>query len=191
MTLTTRSGRNPSQNEHELRGFIKLLQDRKVRSYLEIGARHGDTFYEVVKHLPPGSRAVAVDLPGGLWGSVKSKSYLQEAVAELQGLGYDASVLYGDSKTDATRSLVQRRGPYDAMLIDGDHTLVGVSADWENYGKMAPIVAFHDIVGWDQAEKVYGKPVEVPIFWGSLRQQHEHIEFIDEGSAMGIGVVWK
>jgi hypothetical protein len=98
-------------------------------------------------------------------------------------------VLYGDSKTDATRSLVQRRGPYDAMLIDGDHTLVGVSSDWDNYGKMAPIVAFHDIVGHGQAEKVSGNPVEVPIFWESIRQRHETVQFVDEGSAMGIGVV--
>lgn len=189
--LITRSGRNASQNEFELRSFIDLLVRRQVRSYVEIGARHGDTFFEIVKHLPAGSRAVAVDWPGGLWGNVKSKPHLQEAVAELQGLGYDASVLYGDSKTDATRSLVQRRGPYDAMLIDGDHTLAGVTSDWENYGKMAPIVAFHDIVGYDQAEKVYGKPVEVPLLWGSLRQQFEYLEFVDTDSQMGIGVVLK
>ena len=40
MPLQTFSGRNPSQNEFELRSFIALLRDRGVTRYLEIGARH-------------------------------------------------------------------------------------------------------------------------------------------------------
>jgi hypothetical protein len=71
--LVTRSGRPPSQIEAELSGFIGLLQERNVRRYLEIGARHGDTFHEVMRSLPVGSVGVAVDLPGGLWGHVKSR----------------------------------------------------------------------------------------------------------------------
>lgn len=187
--LITRSGRTASQNEIELRGFIAYLQKRNVGRYLEIGARHGDTFYEVMRSLPAGSVGVAMDLPGGLWGTVKSRTSLEEAAHELRKQGYDATVIFGDSRTDATRSLAQRRGPYDAILIDGDHSLAGVTADWTSYGSMAAIVAFHDIVGWDQAEKVFGTPVEVPILWASLRSQFKTHEFIDDGSKMGIGVV--
>lgn len=187
--LKTFSGRRPSQNETELRGFIGLLQDRGVTRYCEIGARHGDSFHEIVINLPPGSTAVAVDLPGGLWGTVKSRNSLRRAVADLRARGYKASCLFGDSQTAATQRLVQGRGPYDAMLIDGDHTLAGVTRDWDLYRKMAPLIAFHDIVGTGQAEKVSGNPVEVPILWASLRDQFEHREFIDEGSAMGIGAL--
>lgn len=189
MALQTFSGRKPSQNEYELRSFIGLLQERGVRRYLEIGARHGDTFHEVMVSLPKGSTGVAVDLPGGLWGTDKSRSHLKRATADLKRRGYATSCLFGDSQTDATKRLIVGRGPYDAILIDGDHTLQGVTRDWLQYKDMAPIIAFHDIVGTGQAEKVNGNPVEVPILWERLRQQHVTVEFVDTDSLMGIGVV--
>lgn len=187
--LKTFSGRRPSQDESELRGFIQLLRDRGVTRYLEIGARHGDTFHEVMTSLPTGSVGVAVDLPGGLWGTEKSRNSLKAVVTDLKAKGYQASFVFGNSQTEATRKLIAGRGPFDAILIDGDHTLPGVMADWRNYGGMAPIVAFHDIVGTGQAEKVEGNPVEVPILWERIKAAHEVVEFVTSGSRMGIGVV--
>lgn len=187
--LTTRSGRNPSQNEYELRSLIGLLQERGVTRYLEIGARHGDTFFEVMTSLPPGSSGVAVDLPGALWGQNKSRKSLEAAVSELVGMGYKATFLFGNSHQDSTRRLVKGRGPYDAVLIDGDHTLSGVTKDFDSYGKLAPLVAFHDIVGVGQTEKVSMREVEVPVFWDCVKHRHEHLEFVEAGSKMGIGVL--
>lgn len=188
--LVTRSGRNASQNEAELTGFIGLLQREGVTRYCELGARHGDTVWTIATSLPIGATVVAVDLPGGLWGTRKSQKSLVECIAELKGLGYKASVIFGDSQTDATRRLVKGRGPYDAILIDGDHTLAGVTRDWELYRKLAPLIAFHDIVGEGQAEKVYNNPVEVPILWESIKRTSQKVEeFIAPGSGMGIGVV--
>jgi hypothetical protein len=187
--LKTFSGRRASQNEVELRGFIGLLRDRGVTRYCEIGARHGDTFHEIAINLPVGSTVVAVDLPGGLWGTVKSRDALQAVIADLCAKGYKASCLFGDSQTPATQRLVQGRGPYDAMLIDGDHTLAGVTRDWDNYRDMAPLIAFHDIVGTGQAEKVSGNRVEVPMLWASLKGRYPSHEFIASGSTMGIGVL--
>lgn len=192
--LVAFSGRRPSQIPFELRSFIKLMRDQGVKRYLEIGSREGDTFVEVLDGLGHGLTGVAVDLPGGLWGKETTRGKLERAVRHLSGQGHKASCLFGDSKTDATRRLVVCRGPYDAILIDGDHTLPGVCADWLAYGKMARIVAFHDIVGHGQAEKVHGNPVEVPKFWSLLKLRaddcgFECLEFVEEGSAMGIGVV--
>ena len=189
MSLATRSGRRASQNELELTSLAHLLQDRGVTSYCEIGARHGDTFHFLMTQLPPGSVGVAVDLPGALWGTEASRASLKEAVADLCGRGYKASCLFGDSQTPAVQKLVMGRGPYDAMLIDGDHTLSGVTRDWEGYKGMAKLVAFHDIVGAGQIEKVGGRPVEVPLLWASLRAKYPSREFIGEGSTMGIGVL--
>lgn len=166
-----------------------MLVERGVKSYLELGARHGDTVFEVGIHLPLGSKIVAVDLPGGLWGTGKSRDSLKAAIAELNNRGYQASALFGDSQTEATRRLIVGRGPYDAILIDGDHTLAGVTRDWQNYGQMAPLVAFHDIVGTGQREKVHGNEVEVPVLWEQLKGCRTVREFIAPGSAMGIGVV--
>lgn len=189
MPLTTRSGRPASQNEFELRSFIDLLVERNVTRYLEVGARHGDTFFEIMRSLPAGSSGVALDLPGGLWGKRTSQSSLVDAVQELRQLGYRASYIFGDSRDKQVHALAAGRGPYDAILIDGDHTLEGVTADWEAYGPLAPLVAFHDIVGEGCAEKVHGNPVQVPLLWHVLRGAHKTVEFIDTDSKMGIGCV--
>lgn len=62
------SGRKFSQREDELRQLLRILRSEKVRSYLEIGARDGDSFHAIMSALPRGSRGVAVDLPEARWG---------------------------------------------------------------------------------------------------------------------------
>lgn len=184
----TRSGRRASQDAAELSGLISLLKEREVLRYLEIGARHGDTFWDVMRALPVGSVGVAVDLPGGAWGKKSSRHSLKECVSELQRLGYRVSGIFGDSTALATRRLVDSRGPYDAILIDGDHRYDGVKADWQHYGELAPIIAFHDIVGSEQRDAV-GNPVEVPQLWSEIAPLHEHRTFVSPGSKMGIGAI--
>jgi hypothetical protein len=187
--LTTRSGRRASQRADELGPFIELLQAEGVRRYLEIGARHGDTFFEVMRALPAGAKGVAVDLPGGAWGIRSSRAALDGAIAELRELGYDASAIYGDSQSAGVQQMVRCRGPYDAVLIDGDHRLAGVMADWAAFGKLAPLVAFHDIAGED-ATAGDGTPVEVPLAWQSIKRERRHVEIVGAARGFGIGVVW-
>lgn len=186
MIVRTFSGRRASQNEYELRCFISLLQARNVTRYLEIGARHGDTFHEVMINLPAGSFGVALDLPGGMWGIESSAHALHNAVTNLQGRGYDARLLFGDSHSLGVIQQIFELGPFDAILIDGDHRYAGVKDDWEAY--RAPIIALHDIVGYREIERVHGNPVEVPILWEEIRGDYEHEVFIAPGSTMGIGV---
>ncbi|GAB3282626.1 hypothetical protein GCM10027347_58980 [Larkinella harenae] len=193
--MKTFSGRRASQNEAELNSFIGYLQRANVKSYLEIGARHGDTFHEVMSRLPVGSYGLAVDMPGYLWGNFKSRESLRAAVKDLRDKGYDCHYLFADSQQldtvekirEIAASLPGGTG-FDALLIDGDHTLAGVTADWKNYGGLAPIVAFHDIVGTGQYEKVHHNPVEVPILWETIKRNHKTLEFVDKDSKMGIGV---
>jgi len=187
--LKTLSGRRASQNEFELRSFIKLVQEKEVKSYLEIGARHGDTFHEVMINLPKGSKGVAVDLPGGLWGRCTSKISLKAAARDLIERGYDIEVILGDSTDESIIEKVYSHGPFDAVLIDGNHQYEGVKLDFENYAPLAPVIAFHDIVGSDQIEKVHKNKVEVPILWQEIKdaKMGEVVEFIDNGSKMGIG----
>jgi hypothetical protein len=189
-SLITRSGREASQNPQEIGGFIELLQREGVRSYLEIGARHGDTFFDVMRSLPEGSRGVAVDLPGGNWGTTKSKSYLQMACDDLSARGYDVHCLFANSQESGTADIVNAMGPFDAALIDGDHLYSGVKRDWQLYGDCARLIAFHDIAGEGQRQKNSQLPVEVPRLWREIRNDFRHHEFIAPGSKMGIGVLW-
>lgn len=186
--MKTFSGRKASQNEFELKSFIQYLKDNNVRRYLEVGARHGDTFHEVMNNLRKGSYGLAMDLPGGLWGTTKSKEPLARAVEDLNRKGYECQYMYANSQSSETAYIVSKMDKFDAILIDGDHTLRGVTQDWKNYKDRAPIIAFHDIVGTGEAEKVEGNPVEVPILWAELKTKYQTIEFIDTDSKMGIGI---
>jgi hypothetical protein len=190
MRPPTFSGREASQNAAELAGFIALLRREKVTRYGEIGAREGDTFHAIMCSLPIGSHGIALDYPGGAWGKPTTRAKLERCIADLRGRGYKASCVFGDSTTTATMAQFRGRGPYDAILIDGDHRLVGVTADWRNYRECARLVAFHDIVGDGQQDK-RGNPVEVPALWRSIRTLGlVTMEFVSPGSQMGIGVVW-
>jgi hypothetical protein len=186
--LRTRSGRNASQRADELLPFIALLKERGVTSYLEIGARHGDTFYHVMRSLPRGSRGLAIDMPGGAWGTIKSVQSLMAAVNDLDACGYEVSTVMASSQLGCTVTQARKLAPFGAILIDGDHRYAGVKSDWELYGQMAPIVAFHDIVGDGQADAA-GNKVEVPRLWSELKAGHKTIEFVGPDSLMGIGVV--
>lgn len=185
----TFSGRQASQVSFEIDSLIAAFKEADVKSYLEIGARHGDTFHQVMLSLPKGSFGLAVDLPGGAWGKESSRHALFKAVTDLRRRGYDARYHFGDSTNPAIIEAVQGLGPYDAALIDGDHRYRGVKADWLAYGPMARIVAFHDIAGEGQAWR--DLQVQVPKLWNEIKGDHRHAEYIAEGSAMGIGVLWR
>jgi cephalosporin hydroxylase len=191
-TIPTLSGRNASQHPGELYPFIDLLKKHNVRRYLEIGARHGDTFHGIMSALPIGSVGVAVDLVAGPWGTSKSLAHLKRAGAALVTNGQRVKIIIGDSRSPEIIARVAALAPFDAILIDGDHRYEGVKADWLNYGRMAPIIAFHDIAGEGQHTKD-GKalPVEVPRLWNEIKGNFEHVEFIGPDSKMGIGCILK
>lgn len=182
--MKTRSGRTASQQPNELYPFIDLLIEHGVTSYLELGARHGDTFFEVMTRLPRGSRGIAVDYPDGLWGSASSSVALLDCCDELSGMGYDIKLIFG--KTD---DVVGQVGQYDAVLIDADHTYDAVKRDFFNYGGCG-IVAFHDIDG-DGLFYCGEHEVGVPRLWRELKEKHKHVEFIapSDDRRMGIGVL--
>lgn len=190
--LKTFSGRKASQNKFELNSFINFLKEKNVTRYLEIGARHGDTFHEVMINLPAGSYGLAVDLPGGLWGRSSTRVSLLAVVNDLRARGYRVDLILGDSTSSDVVDRVRGKAPFDAALIDGDHRYEGVKTDWENYRNLASVVGFHDIVGVGQFEKVYKNLVEVPRLWAEIKNDFlsdQLVEFVDVGSQMGIGVV--
>lgn len=187
--MKTFSGRNPSQDRQELRSFIDLLLERDVRSYCEIGARHGDTFHEVMLHLPAGSFGLAVDMPGGVWGRHGTDKALTRAVRDLRQRGYDVEMVLGDSHAERTQRQVRAFAPFDALFIDADHTLEGVTTDWNAYRDMARIIALHDINGEGQIDKKRNLPIQVHVLWQKLREQHEFRELVNPAAKFGIGVV--
>ena len=178
--IETQSGRRASQHYVELSAFINYLNDNNVTSYLELGARQGDTFYEVMRSLPKGSKGVAVDLPEGPWGGRGSRKALKETIAMLDD--YDVTAIFGDTSKVVDR--VKELGPFDAVFIDADHRYEAVKRDFDNYGEN--IVAFHDIAAEGCVCGSY--KVGAPQFWKEVRK--DYVEFIHPSTRpMGIGVM--
>lgn len=174
------SGKRWPQDESEITGFIELLVAEKIRSYLEIGCRNGDTFHAVGSRLPVGSLLVAVDKPKRV-GS--SEAFLEAAASDLRARGREAVVIFGDSHAPETVERVRGHGPFDAVFIDGDHSEAGVNADWQNYGPMGRIVAFHDVRG----KQIPTFPMQTFV---RARAGRRWIEFC-ESAHYGIGVLWR
>ena len=174
----------------ELEAMIALLRADGVTRYLEIGARHGESFDFVMRGLPAGASGTAVDLPEGPWGKKGSRRALPECIRQLNADGYACRAIFGDCRADAVVADVTRGGPYDAVFIDADHRYEAVSADWSIYRAFARLVAFHDIADVGAIDKHHGYPVEVPRLWDRLKTSHRTREFIEPNSIFGVGVVY-
>jgi cephalosporin hydroxylase len=117
--------------------YLVELSQHKIESYLEIGSRHGGTFVITVEYLNrfhPVRNAVALD-------PVRSRS-LEKYAASRDGV----TILQDSSQTEEFKAFVEERGPFDLVLIDGDHSEEACRSDFELMKDHARIVVFHDIV---------------------------------------------
>jgi predicted O-methyltransferase YrrM len=182
------SGDRALQIGSEIAWLAARLKRRGVHRFLEIGSCNGDGLHDLAAGIAAGGRILAVDLPEGPWGRKGSAARLLHCVETLRRRGFDAHAIFGDSHDPAVIHLVKSFGPYDAVLIDGDHSLAGAGADSETYGRPAPMVAFHDIA-WRRARPV-GRPIEVPALWRRLAACHPHESRIDRPGDCGIGILY-
>ena len=141
-----RSWQYPSQFSK----YLVWLSTRQIGSYLEIGCRHGGTFIITVEYLnrfAPVTRAVAVDL--GCGDAVKYYASLNPVVN-----WYDLS-----SRSEEFASLIYS-SQFDLALIDGDHSLEGVTSDFRTVQDKVRYAVFHDIFS-DACP-------DVGVFWNNL-----------------------
>lgn len=182
------------QNFQEVSDLVSVFKAEHVRSYLEIGSKFGGSLWRIANELPKGSRIVSIDLPHGDKSFKESQPPLEECVRALKTKGYDAHLILGDSTAPDVIEKARSLGPFDGILIDANHTLPYVRKDWENYGPMGRIVAFHDI-GFYRAEGLppHKKPIEVPIFWRELKSEGKYrtMDIRRDKQDNGIGVVWR
>lgn len=174
------SGRTPMQIDAELSILEALMPS--CRAYLEVGARNGDTFYHLTRLMPAGSLAVAIDLPGVIYGEAGSDECLLAAAATLRPR-YHTEVLLVDSRFQTTADRARALAPdgYDLIFIDGDHRYESVVKDWSLYSPLGRTVALHDI-----ANPRFG----VMRLWNEIKAEHPRWrESIAPRSHVGIGLV--
>lgn len=181
------------QDPAEIDAYCDILRSEEVSRYLEVGSKFGGSLWKAAQAMPKGSRIVAIDLPNGTKAWRESRVSLEACVAELNRTGYDARIIWGDSTSQEVIRKAALSGPYQAIMLDADHRLPGVTKDWENFGPMSSrIVAFHDIA-WRRAPEWVGTRIDVPEFWNSIKgnYRHQEIKMCPTGKNNGIGVLWK
>lgn len=166
------------QHLQEWNDFIDYLKDKNIRSYLEIGAREGIALRYLAERLPI-EEITVIDLPGAAWGKDCSEVKLRN---NLEALEVKYNLYLGDSSDPDVASEVAKHAPFDLIFIDGDHSYDGVNADYELYGNMGRILAFHDI-NQQYNSRAFG-PTRL---WNELG--HVSRTFIADGSRKGIGVI--
>ena len=177
-----------AQRAWELQQFINFLKTRQVRSYIEIGVRHGGTLFRVATALPKGSLIVAVDQPQGAWGA-DSANNLRNVIDRLSSIGYNAKVVFGNSSSQETIQRVKEISQkFDAAFIDADHRYDSVLKDYKAYSPFCELVAFHDIVGYGCRSG--NNLVEVPRLWSEIRSDRHNYEIVEKNSQMGIGILY-
>lgn len=189
MMLATLEYAKPLQVQSEMEQLIELLIAEGVNSYLEIGSRYGGSLETIVR--ATNASATVVDFPGGNFGDVNSAPILLATVDRLRKDGFTINdVIFGPSLAPEVRERAGAFEPYDAVMIDADHSYLAVNNDFHFYSPMARMAIIHDIAAPAGTKSKNGLPVEVPLFWKRIKNLYRHTEIIAPDTNMGIGVVW-
>lgn len=168
------------QDKEELRFIVDQCSGAK--SYLEIGTSFGGSLWPIANMLDNNAVIVSVDMPkvwnnSSKWDRDKRTFERVDWIAEqLREQGKTVHIIRGNSLDENIVRTVTELGPYEICFIDGDHSYNAIKQDYENYGKLAKRIIFHDTLS---------KP-GVKQFWGELIG--EKIEF---GNVCGVGIVDK
>jgi cephalosporin hydroxylase len=184
------------QKRTELAAFLAFVHGLRPHVVYEIGTATGGTLW-AISRVAGANLYVSIDLPGGPFsgGATIEPEALRRLISDTLAREPEVIVLRGDSRT-----VEIPEGPHmhpDLLLIDGDHSVAGVTADWNRWGPLVlpgGIVAFHDIV---PHPTVTG--VEVSQLWHEIRRDEpatvELVDPTDLGPAGnqwgGIGIVFR
>ena len=127
-----RSWQYPSQFSK----YLVYLSGKQIRTYLEVGCRHGGTFIITAEYLRRFNNlqvACALD--------IEESGIMREYKRREPWVVY--ALLSSGSKEG--RQLVQQMR-WDLALIDGDHAYDACSSDYEILRDHARLIALHDIV---------------------------------------------
>jgi len=130
------------QNYREFLEWINLLESIRPERGLDIGTYRFGTARLTLDAIPTIRQLVTVDLVDRL-----SEEGNRDMVAGYHGR---LQFVHGDSKSFQTRDRILelfQGQPLDFLFIDGDHSLLGVSADFWAYGPLVRpggLIGFHD-----------------------------------------------
>jgi cephalosporin hydroxylase len=182
------------QEKPEITELTKFLHNLSPKNVMEIGTKLGGTF-EILCNIATGKK-ISIDLPGGIHGGwiTKNHPYMGD-VYKVRNEYFKKNhkhtyTITGDShKLSTLRQVLDilENEQLDFLFIDGDHTLEGVTKDYEMYKhlvKPGGWIAFHDI---NDTEHHRSLNVYVGKFWKNLKGVKK--EFNINKHWAGIGVI--
>lgn len=167
--------------------YLIKLSSYKISSYLEIGAKHGGTYIITTEYLNKFNHlkeSYAVDL-----FPIKGVRAYKKLNSAAQGMAMN-------SQSNEFLDFVKANGPFDLVLIDGDHSYEGCLSDFKTMKNHAKMLAFHDIVGmgvpgvmrvWKEIKEAYNK--EFDFF--EFTDQYEEVTSETQKTWLGIGLAIK
>lgn len=171
------------QRIEELCAVAGILIAAQPRNILEIGVYSGGSF-ALWCALASGKK-IGID-SGSIGGPI------HQNIADFQARFDQVEIIKGDSHDESTKQELLSRlqgEPLDFLFLDGDHTLAGVSLDYQMY---APLVrsggwiGFHDITESDYHKEMNaGGSAE---HWSALEHPRKiHLNWRDP--VFGIGMI--
>lgn len=173
------------QHPAEMEWLLTLYAERAPLRVLEVGSYFGGTLKQWILRAQPGAVVVSVDLYRFAYADNRHRyaDWARESGAEVHWIA-------GNSAAPETVALAAEHGPFDWIMIDGDHREAAVRADWEAYRKLAApgaVILFHDILDNRKAHP----EIEVAPVWAEIKQQYRTAELIEgNGKWGGVGAVF-
>jgi cephalosporin hydroxylase len=169
------------QKRSEIVALAKAVAALKPKIVLEIGTARGGTL--LIWSSLASERVVTCDLVHR-----DAQRALFKALP-LPGSACQVELLTGNSHEPAFKQRVAQAlngEKVDFLFIDGDHTVEGVKADYNDYKEFVRrggLIAFHDIV-----ENQPLPDNEVYHFWKQVKQGKTTEEFVDHPQQCGFGI---
>jgi predicted O-methyltransferase YrrM len=173
------------QHPAEMEWLLALFRERNPRRILEVGSYFGGTLKQWIRHAEPGAVVVSVDLYNLPYADNRARYAGWGAAA-----GVEVHAIAGNSYDPVTVAAAAQFGPFDWIMIDGDHRDRAVRGDWAAYRQLAApngVVLFHDILDNRQAHP----EIQVAPVWAEIKRQYRTAELIaGNGKWGGVGAVF-
>lgn len=169
------------QKRSEIVALAKAVAALKPKTILEIGTARGGTL--LIWTSLASERVITCDLVHR-----DSQRALLGALPP-PGSACRVELLTGNSHEPAFKQRVAQAlhgTKVDFLFIDGDHTVEGVKADYDDYKEFVRpggLIAFHDII-----ENQPLPDNEVYHFWKQVKQGQTTEEFVDHPQQCGFGI---
>ena len=130
------------QNQHEFFDLLSRLQEKQVKTILEVGSSHGGSlvFYDHIV----GEDGLVIGMenaPEYAFSVIRQSGYTPKSNIKLLEM-----VSHLNSTLTAVKKSLNKR-PLDFLFIDGDHSYEGAKQDYEMYMplvKEGGLIGFHD-----------------------------------------------